>query len=194
MTASGATVDRQKTNILLADYNHAVRTCREERKALRDAKRTLSDATKGRTLLQTVAEKVQNEAHAAVAGIVTRCLKTVFGEDDAYQFHIHFKGSRGKTEARFVLCRDGNEIDPMEAAGGGVVDVCSFALRLVALILTKPAKRRLLCLDEPFRFVSHEFRPAIAELVKELAEELNVQFILVTHSSEFEIGKVIQVG
>ena len=48
-------------------------------------------------------------------------------------------------------------------------------------------------LDEPFRFVSREYRPAIAELVKELSEELNVQFVLVTHSSEFEIGKVVDV-
>lgn len=184
---------RRKADLLLADYKHAARSFKEERQALQDAERTLSDALEARKLLQIVAETVQKAAHQAVAGIVTRCLQTVFGEE-SYVFKIDFRGARGKTEARFLLCRDGNEIDPMDAAGGGVVDVVSFALRLVALILTKPSKRRLLCLDEPFRFLSQEYRPAVAELVQELAKELDVQFILVTHSEELMIGEVIHVG
>ena len=49
-------------------------------------------------------------------------------------------------------------------------------------------------IDEPFRFVSKEYRSAVRELVEALARETGIQFLIVTHSSEYEIGKVIRIG
>lgn len=89
-----------------------------------------------------------------------------------------------------VFIRDGQEIDPMSASGGGVIDVAAFALRLACLLLATPRPRRLLVLDEPFRFVSAKYRPKIRALLLQLSEELGVQIILVTHITELQIGTV----
>jgi len=51
-----------------------------------------------------------------------------------------------------------------------------------------------LILDEPFRFLSIEYRPKIRELIQQLSEELDFQFIMVTHAQELEIGEIIRIG
>ena len=81
----------------------------------------------------------------------------------------------------------------LDAAGGGVVDLTSFAQRLAALMLSQPASRKLLILDEPFRFLSAVYRPTACQLIESLAEEMGVQMVIVTHSEELMTGKVISL-
>lgn len=178
---------------LLAEQAHALRTCQEEEERLHEAQAQERAARQAQELVQSVAEQIQNQVHAQLASIVSRCLTTVFG-DDAYGFRINFVKRRGKTEAELLFVRNGQDIDPLRAAGGGAVDVAAFALRLACLLLLRPKKRRLLVLDEPFRFVSREYRPRVRVLLEELARELEVQFLMVTHSKELVCGKVIQIG
>jgi len=62
---------------------------------------------------------------------------------------IRFDRAAGKTAARLVFTRSGHEYTA-DDVGGGVVDVAELCLRLAALLLMKPAPRRLLVADEPF--------------------------------------------
>ena len=141
---------------------------------------------------QAVAEYVQGAAHANIAKIVSRCLEAVF--DEPYEFKVVFEQKRGRTEARLVFERDGLTVDPMTASGGGVVDVASFALRLACLMLARPAGRRVLIMDEPFRFVSADYRPRVRAMVTGLASEMGVQFIIVTHIDTLRIGEVVEIS
>ena len=52
----------------------------------------------------------------------------------------------------------------------------------------------LVVLDEPFRFLSAEYREKARDLIVVLAAELNVQFIIVTHIQELEIGSIVRIG
>lgn len=183
---------RKKIDRFLLERRLAVRTVKAEQTALADAERRLSTTTDARKLVQTVAEAVQRTAHKRIADVVSRCLEAVFGED-AYTFKIDFKQSRGKTEARLMFERGGQEIDPLSASGGGVVDLAAFALRLACLILSKPAKCRLLVLDEPFKHLSRDKRPLVRDLLLRLAKEMKLQVMLVTHDPEFQIGKVVEL-
>ncbi|MES2472602.1 MAG: glycosyltransferase, partial [Pseudomonadota bacterium] len=45
---------------------------------------------------------------------------------------------------------------------------------------------RAMILDEPFRFVSEGYRERVALLLEDLATEIGIQFILVTHDPEFK--------
>lgn len=185
---------RKWLDSLLADYDHTRRQVVQERKNLQAAREQLDAARAAQKLLQTVAEGVQASAHQQIASVVTRCLEAVFG-DEAYEFKIRFVQKRGKTEAELLFLRDGLELDdPLNSSGGGVVDVASFALRLVCLMLERPKKRRLLVLDEPFRFLSKDYRPRIRQLLLELSKELSVQMIFVTHDPLLTCGKVIELG
>ncbi|MDR1270899.1 MAG: hypothetical protein LBK82_15395 [Planctomycetaceae bacterium] len=145
------------------------------------------------TILQAICAQIQTTVHRSVSDIVTRCLKAVFGEN-AYEFRIVFEQKRGKVEAVMQFVRNGEVYDPMTQSGGGVLDVAAFGLRLSALILSSVRYRRLLILDEPFRFLSVGYRFPIRDLIETLSKELDFQFVMVTYIRELEIGEVVQIG
>ena len=183
---------RRKVDQLLASYQHAKRKVKEEKAELVRCRKHVESVVQAQQLLQEVAETIQQSAHHQIAAVVSKCLETVFGEN-AYQFKINFRKARGKTEAELLFVRDGMEIDPVDASGGGIVDVASFALRFACLLLASPRKRRLILADEPFKHLSHQYRPRVRELLMTLANEFNMQIVFVTHSRELVCGKVIEI-
>lgn len=193
----------QETEITFGPIKRAMgRLARTHRESLRNYQRDterVRRATKEQQryeeaskILQIVAKSLQQRAHNQIAAIVTKCLREVF-QDDKYLFEIQFIPRRGKTDAVMKLHYGKKILDPEDQTSGGETDVIALALRVAALILGVPARRRLLVLDEPFRFVSKEFRPAVRKLIELLAEELKIQIILVTHDPEFVCGKVIEL-
>jgi len=183
---------REKINEVLAEKRAADIRLAAEKVAFSDSTVNLTDAEDAQELLQHSAALIQQLAHQKIASIVSRCLSVIF--DEPYEFKIDFERKRGRTEASLRFVRDGIAIDPVSACGGGVVDVAAFALRLASLLLTRPAKRRVLVMDEPFRFLSQEYRGRMRGLLESLADEMNVQFIMVTHIDELRCGKVIEMS
>lgn len=183
---------RRTVDTLARSWDSEIAINEANKKKAAAASEALRCAREALTAAQTIATAIQHEAHEQIASIVERCLTAVF--EDPYQFKINFERVGGRTEASLVFIRDGKEIDPLTASGGGVVDIAAFALRLGALVLSKPQMRRLLILDEPFRFVSSKYRPAVASLLEELTTDLGVQIIQVTHIQELVIGKVHEIG
>lgn len=163
---------------------HSILEIKEE---LKQGNRHVLLLEKAREILQEISTTLQNRAQSKVAAVVAKSLE-VFGE--GYSFRIDFTPKRGRTAATFVLIKNGMEIDPRDC-GGGVLDVISFALRISVVIARRQS--RLVILDEPFKFVSVEFRPVMAQLLISLQELLDLQFVFVTHIPELEIGKVNQL-
>jgi len=149
--------------------------------------------TSALSILQDVAHAVQQKVHGRVAGVVSHCLAAVFGEN-SYKFDILFLKKRGKTEAKPVFVRNGNELDPADAVGGGVLDVAAFALRVVCLVLKRPAPRKLLVLDEPFKNVSERYQEAVKDMLLELSGRFDLQILMVTHQRGITCGKVIDLS
>jgi DNA repair exonuclease SbcCD ATPase subunit len=172
-------------------YNRVKENYKREIEAVAKADDMVVYCEQAQQLVQEVAQHVQQQVHNRIAGVVSRCLKAVF--DEPYEFKIHFERKRGRTEARLVFVRDGEEIVPMQGSGGGVIDVAGFALRLACLVLARPAVRRLVVLDEPFKFVSSEYRERVRDLLETLSEEMGIQFVMVTHIPELQTGKVIKI-
>lgn len=174
-------------------YRLAKSNFEQEKQTLEQGKEKLRSAEEARELVQEVAQKLQQAVHNQIAGIVSLGLKTVFSEP--YTFKINFEKKRGRTEARLIFERDGLELDPISAAGGGVIDVAAFTLRVACLSLSKPALRPILILDEPFKNVSKTkgYLDQIPLLLEKLAEEMGLQIIMVTHIEELKVGKVIDL-
>lgn len=183
---------RRKADAALADHRHAERAVADEAEALKAAEGRLAVATEGRTVLQGVAKATQEVVHKHISGVVTRCLKAVFGEG-AYGFQIEFKEARGKTEAKVSFLRDGQEVIPKDESGGGPLDVASFAVRLACLLLIRPKRRLALMLDQPFGNLSANYQPQVARLLIELCDDFGFQFLIVTHAEGLEVGKVVRL-
>lgn len=185
---------RKKVNSILVDYRTTVRQCKAEQESLRDAEDYLANVKEAQIIVQQVAQTIQQKAHNKIAGVVTKCLQTVFVGDDTYELKIHFERKRGKTEAKIVLVKNGHEIiKPLKNDSGGVVDVAAFVLRLTCLVLSKPYLRRLIALDEPFKFVDAINLENVCSMLEELAVNFDCQFIIITHIDQLKIGKVIRL-
>lgn len=184
---------RRKLDVSLSEYRHLERTVADETVSLERANKRYETALSAQKLTQVIAEGVQNQAHRQIASVVSRCLESVF-QEDAYQFKIGFERKRGKTEANLLFARDGYEVEPTDAAGGGAVDVAAFALRLACLVLARPKRRRLLILDEPLKHLNGaEYQDRVEEMIETLAKDLGVQFIIVSDDLWLRPGKVIEL-
>ncbi len=184
---------RRKLAPLQASLDLAARQVGAEKQALRAARERLKHAEEAQGIVQAVAQDVQQQVHHRMAALVTRCLRAVFGPD-SYEFRVTFERKRGRTEARLSLVRGNLEIEPTEASGGGVVDVVGLGLRIACLMLSRPARRKLLCLDEPLKHLSEDYVPAARDLIEAMSEELGIQVLMVTHRAGLEVGKVIELG
>lgn len=134
--------------------------------------------------LQKVAQDTQSQLKFQIEDIVNLALETCFPNE--YTFQLKFNIARGKTDAELVFLsqKTGRELDPMNCAGGGVVDLTAFALRIASYALEQGIDN-VIILDEPFRFISRDLQERASEVLKTLSTKLGLQVIMVTHISEF---------
>jgi len=184
--------EEEKVEEISFRLKHLQETIKQEEKELDKAETAILRTQDAQEILQHLAQAVQQKAHQTISAVVTRCLKAVFGED-AYQFGIEFVRKRGKTEAILKFKRGELNADPLSATGGGVVDVAAFALRASCLMLHLPKLAKLIVLDEPFKFVSAQYRDKVRVMLEELSQDLKVQIVMVTHSEELSAGKIIEL-
>jgi len=172
----------------LQNRSQAHQTRLRESKALKEAKITLAAVGQAQEILQSLAQEIQAQSHRDLSRVVSKCLRSVFEDDTSLA--VEFVRRRGKTEAEFVFLQHGQRINP-RTTSGGLRQVSALALRLACLLMRVPSSRRLLVLDEPFAGLSHVNLGKMGKLVKTLAEELDLQILIVTHSEALEVGKVI---
>lgn len=135
---------------------------------------------------------MQQKVHRQIAAVVSKCLRSVYGT--AYDFEIEFTRKRGKTGAVLWLIKDGHRTDPKDDSGG-VRDVVALGLRVAQLLLERPAKEKVLILDEPFKGIhGEEYQRRAAKLIETLASEMDIQFVIISGLKWLrEIGKVVHL-
>lgn len=162
-----------------------------EERELSKAKKTHEHTLQAQEVLQLLAQAVQQQAHERIARVVSSCLAAVF--EDPYEFEIQFDRKRGKTEASLRFLRGELNVDPLTASGGGVVDVAAFALRVVCLVMHRPRLSSVVVLDEPFKYVSASYQEGVREMLEQLAEDMGVQIIFVSHNENLATGKIVEL-
>jgi len=184
---------RKKVNSLLVDLRAAERACKDEREKLIEAEDYLTYAEEAQQAAQFVAKQIQQRAHKQISGVVSRCLETVFFDED-YGFYIRFDKKRGRTEAVLILTKGEHEIEnPLDYDSGAVCEMAGFALRLSCLVLAKPSLRRLIVMDEPFKSMSAEYWENTRLLLEGLSNDFGIQIIMVTHNPKLQTGKVVEL-
>ena len=153
----------------------------QKTKLKKDLERDLKNIDAGQLIIQHVAQETQKQIEYHISALVTSALEAVF--PNPYEFRVEFVQKRNKTEAVLRFMDGKQEIDPMTAAGGGVVDIAAFALRIAMYSISQPSPRSTIVLDEPFRFLSSNLQPKAGQMLKELSKQLHLQFIIVTHNT-----------
>lgn len=140
----------------------------------------IMETEKALEIVKTVGLKTQQTLQFHISDTVSAALESVFPEP--YQFGVEFVQRRNKTECDLSFVRGGEAMNPLEASGGGAVDVASFALRIASWTMQSPRSRSVLFLDEPFRYLSEGLLPLAGQMVKRISDQLNLQIVMVTHS------------
>jgi DNA repair exonuclease SbcCD ATPase subunit len=139
---------------------------------------------KARSVIQVVAKQTQENIEERISNIVSLALASVF--PDPYEFKVRFVSRRNKTEADLIFIKRGHEGRPEDVAGGGVLDVASFALR-IAVWSIKPTNN-VLIQDEPFHFLSRNLQAKCSQMIKMINQKVingkRLQFIIVSHIPE----------
>jgi DNA repair exonuclease SbcCD ATPase subunit len=138
------------------------------------------DCKKARVIVQLVAEETQRKIEYQISNIVSLALISVF--PDPYECKLQFVKRRNKMEADILFLKNGNEGKPIEIAGGGTLDVASFALK-TAIWAIKPTNN-VMILDEPFHFLSRNLQSKCSKMIKMVQEKMKIQFIIVSHIPE----------
>jgi chromosome segregation ATPase len=133
---------------------------------------------RARATVLAISQDMRQEIKSLFDRIVTVAVQSVF--DESLEFYI--KIDEEKSEAIFLLRKDGEDHPILDFVGEGLVDVISFALRICVLLISR--KPKVVVLDEPFRFLDKARHPLASEMMKKLSLELKIQFLVVSHSPE----------
>jgi chromosome segregation ATPase len=166
-------LDQKKVSLQLlvqAEKRHSER--------LRKIKKELKEAYEAREIFQKASLLTQNNLAEHLSSIVTKAIRTVWYDRDL-SFHTEFVERRNTTECDMWLEEDGFKYSLLDSRGYGVVDVVSFALKVAYILLHKTDN--VLVIDEPFRNLDESKHELVSLVIKELADELNIQFIITTH-------------
>jgi len=142
------------------------------------------DIEQAKEIFRIVGQQTQQRLGFFVSDIGSLALASVF--DDPYGLKAEFVQRRGKTECDLWFEREGQLIRPLDAAGGGPIDIASLGLRLSLWSLNK--NRPVIVLDEPFKHTSSDLHNKTLALLKRLSDKLNIQIIMVSHSKELITG------
>lgn len=150
--------------------------------SVKEGKRNLHRHEKAREIIRLVGITTQRKLQYHISDITSLALEAVY--DDPYQLIAEFVQRRNKTECDLNFVRNDEKVDPMDASGGGAVNVASFALRVASWSMQRPRSNNVILLDEPFNNLDKERMPRAGEMIKQLSEKLGIQFLIVTHSDE----------
>ncbi len=143
----------------------------------------LLDNTEGaREVVVNVMKLTQEQVKTYIEEVVSLALSVVYGSD--YVFELEFNIKRNQSEITPWLVKDGDRFSLKDEVGGGVCDICSFALRLVLWSLSSSPTSPVFILDEPGRFLSRDKQPLFGEMIQQVSKLMGVQIILVSHSPD----------
>ena len=178
---------RRRLDMIQGQRQQTLRILNTTKEKEQEAKKHVEYCEKAQVVIQKVARQTQEELEYQVSELVTLAMSAVF--PDPYELKLEFNLRRGRTEADISFVRDGVEIDPMSASGGGAVDVASFALQVSLWSLQVPRNRRVLYFDEPLKFLKGKNYPEKgARMIKEISKKLGIQILMVSHSPELIEG------
>lgn len=121
----------------------------------------------------------------SISDLATNGLRHII-DDQKLSFAIKQEMKYNRLSMRFVIRDDEAEDvegDPIHSFGGGAVLVVSFILRLA--IMSRMNMGNLLLLDESMSALANRYVPAAADFMRQLAEELDINILMVTHNEDF---------
>ena len=173
----------------LSDTKASIKLLTKNRKEIvtkiDELEQELSTVKEAQDIMNVVGVLSQDNVKQLFEGLVTQAVQAVFGEE--YTFELESRIARGKPEIDMFIVENGTKYSPKDEKGGGLIDVISFALRIVSWAIREPRSQNTLILDEPFRCLHKEVLSFLAEMIQRISEELGLQIICITHENQIAL-------
>ncbi|MFW5701039.1 MAG: hypothetical protein ACOCWM_05055 [Cyclobacteriaceae bacterium] len=170
---------RSRLDNLRGEQSTITRQIDQTQENLKQYKRSLRKHERILEIVKEVGLKTQQELQYHISDITSLALEAVF--EDPYILSVEFVERRGKTECDLLFERNGEKVNPIDATGGGAVDIAAFALRVASWSMMSPRSRPVMILDEPLKNLDKTRQEKGSAMIKEVSEKLGIQFIIVTH-------------
>jgi DNA repair exonuclease SbcCD ATPase subunit len=143
----------------------------------------VDNLNKASWVLTEVQKKTQERFKEKIEGLVSLAIKSVY--DRPFGFELVFERKRDKMEIKpliYEIVNGQKEYyeDAENELGGGIVDICSFSLRVVLWTMETPRSRNVFILDEPGKNLG-ALLPLFGQMLREVSHKLNFQLIIITH-------------
>lgn len=150
-------------------------------KTIKQTKIKVDNFIKARYVLAEVARLTQENFQTKVENLITLAIQSVFDRD--FKFKLHLERKRNKLECRPVIIENEHEYSPENDMGGGLIDIISFAWRIVLWSMERPRSRNVIVLDEPMKNMG-DLIGLGGKMLKEISSKLGFQLIIITHDQE----------
>jgi len=150
--------------------------------SLAEAEQDLRVRDAALVFLRELSEAQQESMRQKVSSLVTYGLRTVFETDIEFTVTTDTWGNQ-VTMGFAIKDASGQEVELMEAEGGGLVVLSALLLRIVMLLIHRPRLRALLVADEPLTELSECYREPAADLLRRLVDKGLLRLLFVTHDS-----------
>jgi len=152
--------------------------------------------TKAVQLLTLVQQITRDKVKQGFEDIVSHALNYIF-ESDKYSFELDFN-TRGNLQTLDFKVRTPDKDEPLDlidTSGGGVINIVSFALRVVLMELTQPKTEGFIIADETFANLSEDRIERASQFLKEINQKMNRQVIAISHQNKMldSADKLIEV-
>jgi len=148
---------------------------------LTNLENTVTYIEQARDCIMLAVGATQTEVCGFIEDLVTLALQSVFGPE--YGFCLKLSEKRGQLEIEPIILWQNDKFSPRTDVGGGVIDVVSFAMRIVLWALTNNKTNPTFILDEPFKHLSSEYVEAASSMLRKVSSLLKVQIIMVSHNT-----------
>ena len=162
----------------VATRDYLKSSIREKRLKVQSIQSDVEVMEKARYVLSEVAKLTQEKVQGYIESLVSTAIRSVF--DRPFEFKMKFERKRNKMECRPVVIENGQEYDPENDMGGSIIDIVSFALRVVLWGMQKPRSRNVLVVDEPMKNLGSLVSLG-GEMLREISHKLGLQLIVITH-------------
>lgn len=178
-----------KINTLISDKSARHKVLLEQLTSVNDncskLKDNIAKMVESRNIIIEASRTTQEQFKDFIESLVTLAIQSVFPEKE-YRFIVDFVLQANRSQINLLVQQGEKEpYIPEDEQGGALLDIISFALRIVLWSLEKPRSRNTLIFDEPFRWTG-ALTELAANMMKEISRELNIQIIIVTHDDRLK--------
>ena len=124
---------------LVAAKAAALKLLKTSKRKVKALKREHRDHEKARIVITELAKATQDEAKERIEKLVSLAIQSVFDDRD-FSFKMKFERKNNRVYATPLVLEYGEEYDPKEDMGGGIIDIISLSLKIVLWHMEDPRK------------------------------------------------------